>query len=541
MFKKFVNRTIVPLLAFLAVSAHAGFVEMMEKRTPSSRTWVDTSKPEVRYFESRLDTVVNYPSDGPDSSRFNGAVDFSVTRINDAFFDGWITNRGAWRCALGKPGNKATDGWVGLGGRQGESWVLFRLARAGYLYWPTRAFDDVSGVPTYNRTNLTRSTDSLTMGPAGAQATIQTGLNVVWRNIWTTPNGGELYIRWTAEGRGLKEEVVLSSAARSWISANHAPATPLIDTYFAFVFQMDVSSSPRVKKDGVLQDISGDFDDSNGLSVFRFEDASSRFLFTMPVDLAYSANGQMTQKLVKRFWLDPDGNQYLLVGIKIADLIAMPTGDIIFDPTVSSQPDATAGIDTDISLSSPTFNNGTITRMFVTGGSQKSLVKFDLSSIDKEATCDTATLSLWSQNSAPSGDTHNVYSLHSNVSSWAETEATWTNYKTGSAWPGSSGASTSGTDYEATVLGTLNFPATSPDSEVQSSLSKTRIQGWFGASNTNYGLVIADGNVTGEAYWTSDFVTAGERPKFVVTYTDFSSMGDPYRMKNDRGLFRKQY
>jgi hypothetical protein len=133
---------------------------------------------------------------------------------------------------------------------------------------------------------------------------------------------------------------------------------------------------------------------------------------------------------------------------------------------------------------------------------------------------------MWSVTSF-SAKTYDIYSLHSNVATWVETEATWNDYKSSTAWPGSGGARTSGTDYEADASPpTITFPASSPDTEAQAdlttgnNLTAARIAGWFGAVNTNYGIGIAiTGSTSGRQWHSSSAATAGYRPKLVIEYT----------------------
>lgn len=60
----------------------------------------------------------------------NSRVDMSYVRRNDGVIDGWETTGADWHYRIGRPQGKATDGWVGYGGRGGESFVYFRLASA---------------------------------------------------------------------------------------------------------------------------------------------------------------------------------------------------------------------------------------------------------------------------------------------------------------------------------------------------------------------------------------------------------------------------
>jgi hypothetical protein len=50
------------------------------------------------------------------------------------------------------------------------------------------------------------------------------------------------------------------------------------------------------------------------------------------------------------------------------------------------------------------------------------------------------------------------------------------------------------------------------------SLTAARVQGWFGATNTNYGLLLIPNNYV-NGICSSDHATAAYRPKLTVDYT----------------------
>ena len=107
-----------------------------------------------------------------------------------------------------------------------------------------------------------------------------------WNDLWKTPGGGADDISWRVDGRQLKEEIVVNQAAREWIRDNAPPSTPTDETWFGFVFRLDVADIPRWIRAGVLQDIEGDFADDG--QAIRLEDAQGRLLAFMPVSNAFS-------------------------------------------------------------------------------------------------------------------------------------------------------------------------------------------------------------------------------------------------------------
>jgi hypothetical protein len=142
-----------------------------------------------------------------------------------------------------------------------------------------------------------------------------------------------------AGGTGFKEEITLNQAGREWIASNRPPATPLTETWFGCVFQLDWSDVPKVVKLGVQQDVETDWEADNESVELR--DATDRLLAFLPIDYVYvpvsGAQGEYPQeRLQKRFYKD-GGNHYLLVGVRVDRLLALPAGDVIFDPTVEEQ------------------------------------------------------------------------------------------------------------------------------------------------------------------------------------------------------------
>jgi hypothetical protein len=100
------------------------------------------------------------------------------------------------------------------------------------------------------------------------------------------------------------------------------------------------------------------------------------------------------------------------------------------------------------------------------------------------------------------------------------------------AWAGSAGASTSGTDYEPTLLGSSSVPKDVAGTPWDTTLTTSRVQGWFGTPNTNYGMRLSvSGNQGGvpSSEWTAD---ASWRPKLTVVYA--LPTGSPPTLRRQR-------
>lgn len=179
------------------------------------------------------------------------------------------------------------------------------------------------------------------------------------------------------------------------------------------------------------------------------------------------------------------------------------------------QPGPSDGIDTFLKLT----EQGTsilLTGYAPTGG--RVLIKFDLSNIPSPSTCISAVLSFWPL-SGVSGNTWTAYSILSANSGWTESGATWTTKDGSTPWAGSDGCSTSGTDYNGTSIGSITWA--NNNNEQTLSLDTSVVQNWFGASNTNYGIIFIPNSVgTGLSVFSSDYTDdAGKRPKLVVNYS----------------------
>ena len=306
--------------------------EIVNRRQKNSKTYQDSQASRRFYLNATL-TSIHYEGN-LDSGVFDTELDLTPVRVDNPQFDGWRITQCGWHYALGKDlaGHGEQDGWVGFGGRKGQNWFKFRLQRVVYLHWPTREWNDLGGIPNYNRANLSQETGVSTIGPSNDEINVSS--KATWSNIWNTPGGGKLDVNWRSDGVCLKEEIIINRAGREWIEANKPPTTPLNETYFGFVFQLDWSDIPKVIRDGILQDVDGDFAD-DGDSI-ELRDALDRLLGLLPISDVTVGRGKGRSKapLRKRFW-SQDGKHYLLVGVRCDVLAGLPAGDLIFDPTVT--------------------------------------------------------------------------------------------------------------------------------------------------------------------------------------------------------------
>lgn len=174
------------------------------------------------------------------------------------------------------------------------------------------------------------------------------------------------------------------------------------------------------------------------------------------------------------------------------------------------------------------------------------LMRFDLSSISSANTITSATLKFykWSAVKAANSRIVRAYSVTQNNGDW--TEGTKSNATAGAGepcynakeadgsggittnWAGGAGCDVSGTDYEATELGTVTADySDAVGTEYTLTFNNdgiARIQNWLDATNTNYGLLLlVDNTATGGNLFQIDSkesATASERPLLTIIYTE---------------------
>ena len=172
--------------------------------------------------------------------------------------------------------------------------------------------------------------------------------------------------------------------------------------------------------------------------------------------------------------------------------------------TLILQPDATAGLDTQIHEGVPTANYGTISTFGLrnyssTPFSIKGLLQFDLSGIPAGATITSATLTLTTKFFTAGTDFYvTVYRV---TSTWDELAVTWNTQPTVGA---------------SIATGQL---ASVSDTSADFDLT-TAVQNWYSGAWTNYGLRIDKDVNENKAItvYSSDEATASYRPKLVIVY-----------------------
>jgi hypothetical protein len=188
------------------------------------------------------------------------------------------------------------------------------------------------------------------------------------------------------------------------------------------------------------------------------------------------------------------------------DLVADVTGlvyPIEIDPTVTIQPDGTAGKDTRISYSSPNMNYGNASYLWVgVNDTERSLLKFDLSSIQTGSYVSTATLDLYHYGRINSQNTVDMQCFLV-TGSWDEATVTWNTQPSYNSSIYSSILSFQSNDYSKT----RTFDITNIANE------------WV-KTGINNGLIIKQVNSVdaGASFYSSESGDATNRPKLSIIY-----------------------
>jgi hypothetical protein len=210
----------------------------------------------------------------------------------------------------------------------------------------------------------------------------------------------------------------------------------------------------------------------------------------------------------------------------------------VIDPTLTLQPDAANGVDMwmrDSTIPGEENKNWGINASLsilyrVAVGRDRSLIKFNVSSIPGVSIISSATLYLTYNNLRNATTLIKFHDVKAANGDWVEGtksnatagtgESCWKykNYNTVS-WAGGEGLTVSGIDYDSTEAGSFTIPSSGNDFEI--ALSPSVVKGW---TTTNNGLLckpeIETGDETkGVIVSSSDNETALARPKLVIVYS----------------------
>ena len=170
--------------------------------------------------------------------------------------------------------------------------------------------------------------------------------------------------------------------------------------------------------------------------------------------------------------------------------------------------------DATIRQASATSNTGSATTLEADGDDGSgvdlsALLRWTLTGVPSDATVTAASVTLQVTNSSA-----NTYNLYAVSRAWNESQVSWNNAATGSAWatPGALGGSDRGA-----VVGTVTG-STGSRTITLNAAGIAMVQGWV--NGTNNGIIIASAsNTDGIDFASSEVGTASQRPKLSITYT----------------------
>jgi hypothetical protein len=287
--------------------------------------------------------------------------------------------------------------------------------------------------------------------------------------------------------------------------------------------QVVIASQPQLSEDFLVLetevlDIGGAFP-PEGEMTMPYATADGLILH---IGEAWDSNGN---RVMLRAWVVYLANPnkvrvYYGVPVGWADLASYP---ITIDPTITEQPDASAGKDTRIEQYATNTNYGSIMMFFVgesnnaSNSIARSLIQFDISSIPADSVVTVANLNLFhGDRKASNACTMSIYRLKRD---WVEAQATWNQAKSGTNWS-TSGAANTTNDRESTVQGTLSLAADEANEIKTIPMGISGVQDWVSGTTPNYGWLLktdVEAN-DGHRFFSSDYSVATDRPSLEVTY-----------------------
>ena len=159
------------------------------------------------------------------------------------------------------------------------------------------------------------------------------------------------------------------------------------------------------------------------------------------------------------------------------------------------------------------------------GNYQRGMLKFNLSSL-AGVTITSATLSLYSYNSAQTTGSSGFYGLYPITTDWTDSQCNWTQAKTGVNWL------TPGGDINATPDATAAKKAKAAVPAWYTWDVTTRVQSWIAGTSTNYGWLVkcTDESLNNQDWlYQSESGDAVHRPKLVISDAVPLAVGDVNR------------
>ena len=185
-------------------------------------------------------------------------------------------------------------------------------------------------------------------------------------------------------------------------------------------------------------------------------------------------------------------------------------------------------VDDTFVTSSQVSNNFGKSEVLNVDSTQKSLIRFDLSTIPDTVTITSAKISLYATASVASSS-YSVHAISSGNNGWIEgnravetagpLQPSWSYKDTGNliAWVGSAGLNSAGTDYtsgaEDSYMGALVV-----DTRYEWDLNTSLVQGWLITPNSNSGLLIRTSSANTAAFASKENIEPFKSPQLIIQY-----------------------
>ena len=338
-------------------------------------------------------------------------------------------------------------------------------------------------------------------------------------------------LRYIYKETRLKEEILMSQAARDNLPDPSIYGINYNNAYIMFLIELDMDSAPeayannnRIKKQTY-----------EGYDHIMFRNLHGDVKFFLPIDWAFrdvdrdSLHEDIMLKIKKRTFYS-EGKHYLLSGVRLKKLQQMPEGTIVFDPQVelTFQPGSDTGKDSYI-YQTYENNYGERTNLLVSK-LYRIILEFDLGVIPSTANINSATLSLYNYSTCIDVplEVSDDLRIHRVTHEWSEGTGNGTNTGDGvtyTTYNGSELWASAGGDYETESLTTLELDANSDKwRKFVGSNFTNCVQKFVDGSYKNYGWIIKwnDLGPCNGAYfyfYSSDHSDDFYRPRLDITYT----------------------
>jgi len=258
--------------------------------------------------------------------------------------------------------------------------------------------------------------------------------------------------------------------------------------------------------------------------------SDGRPVMSLRAPTMYDAANELDTRAIDGKFVSLAGQPYYLM--TLPDLTGMSRP--VIDPTLALQPDAAAGKD-DRLLGAGYANNNFGLWPVLNQSAEPALLEFDVSSIDSASVCSQASLYLYhAVTGSAMAITETIYSIAVGNAAWIEGtkfntlagagEPCWNALAADGVggvttpWAGSAGMSTAGVDYEVPSIGSFGLNGRDAvGTEYICALNTSRVAGWFGTVNSNYGMRLVATSWHGN-FASSDNATASYRPKLIIEY-----------------------